>query len=102
MFTAINYIDGLKYAIKRIKLSNNQKEATKTIKEASVLSWLHHPNIVWYQSTWIEDDFEESEKDESEESEEESSSKVVPQVATQRRQSVESSQLKSFHMYSDD
>eukprot|EP01132_Coremiostelium_polycephalum_P006047 gene6047-7532_t len=54
VFKAENKFDGIEYAVKRIKVSNDLPE--KELMEVRMMARLNHPNIVRYYNTWIEND----------------------------------------------
>lgn len=52
---ATNRLDGRKYAIKKIKMSDqNPQMNTKILREVATLSRLQHQNIVRYFQAWCE------------------------------------------------
>eukprot|EP00300_Choanocystis_sp_HF-7_P010991 c17250_g1_i1.p1 GENE.c17250_g1_i1~~c17250_g1_i1.p1 ORF type:complete len:1036 (+),score=207.11 c17250_g1_i1:404-3511(+) len=53
---ARNRLDGLWYAIKRVKLSGNEDEIQRIAREVLTLSRLSHQRIVRYFQAWIERD----------------------------------------------
>ncbi|PWA02729.1 hypothetical protein BB558_001109 [Smittium angustum] len=53
---ARNRIDGRIYAIKKVSLDSRDTESNRKIfREVTTLSRLHHPNVVRYYTTWLED-----------------------------------------------
>ena len=53
MMSAINRLDGRKYAVKRIPLPTAQPAAlTRIMREVTTLSRLQHPGIVRYFQAW--------------------------------------------------
>ncbi|OLY79661.1 putative serine/threonine-protein kinase ifkB [Smittium mucronatum] len=68
-----NRIDGRLYAIKKVPLDSRDTEGNRKIfREVTTLSRLHHPNVVRYYTTWLEDvpytkslNFDDSEDSES-------------------------------------
>lgn len=50
-----NILDNRRYAIKRIRLSQNYKVAKKICREVQILSRLNHENVVRYYNSWIEE-----------------------------------------------
>lgn len=82
-----NKLDGCFYAIKKIKLGNDDEKNSKILREVSALSRLSHNNIVRYYQAWIESSErnsmkteaeaeDEDEGEEEEENEEESDSEA--------------------------
>ncbi len=72
-----NNLDGQVYAIKRIKLSEKSRLATrKLVREVKLLSQLNHENVVRYYTSWIEV-MTTTISDEQEEEDEEASSVCV-------------------------
>lgn len=49
-----NNLDGQFYAVKRILIKKASTDCMKILREAKVLSGLHHPNIVGYHTAWLE------------------------------------------------
>ncbi|GMR38494.1 hypothetical protein PMAYCL1PPCAC_08689, partial [Pristionchus mayeri] len=54
VFEATNTLDKWSYAVKRISVQAVLREETKALEEVQALAKLDHPNIVRYNSTWIE------------------------------------------------
>lgn len=53
---AVNKLDGTSYAIKKINFSGvSSSRFTRILREVKSLARLDHPNIVRYNSAWIED-----------------------------------------------
>ncbi len=56
MFKAMNKIDSLFYAIKKVPLNSKDKYINEEImREVMLLSRLQHANIVRYYNAWVED-----------------------------------------------
>ncbi|XP_028391246.1 eukaryotic translation initiation factor 2-alpha kinase 3-like isoform X2 [Dendronephthya gigantea] len=55
VFQARNKLDDCQYAVKRIRLPNNQKAREKVMREVKVLASLEHPGIVRYYNSWCEE-----------------------------------------------
>ncbi|GMS78225.1 hypothetical protein PENTCL1PPCAC_400, partial [Pristionchus entomophagus] len=55
VFEAKNVLDERKYAMKRIHVDPNDAKIAKTLREVRAMAQLDHPNIVRYNSTWIEE-----------------------------------------------
>ena len=73
VFKALNKIDSLFYAIKKVPLNSKDKLINEEImREVMLLSRLQHMNIVRYYNAWIEDAEEKlvCSSDESDEDEE--------------------------------
>lgn len=74
---ARNKLDDIEYAIKKIRLANNQEGYDKIFREIKNLARLEHHNVVRYYSSWLEyasqqehsddedDDYEDNSTDES-------------------------------------
>lgn len=59
VFKVINKIDDSKYAIKKIKIENLDKEKSKYyLNEVRILSKLNYKHIIRYYTTWIEFDYD--------------------------------------------
>jgi len=57
VFLAINKLDGVKYAVKKVCLtSGNSKENARVLREVRYLALLDHPNIIRYFQSWVEED----------------------------------------------
>eukprot|EP00457_Paulinella_chromatophora_P000210 gb/GEZN01000210.1/.p1 GENE.gb/GEZN01000210.1/~~gb/GEZN01000210.1/.p1 ORF type:complete len:1844 (-),score=403.53 gb/GEZN01000210.1/:133-5325(-) len=54
VFQAMNKLDHLVYAVKRIKLERNQQENQKILREVCMIAMLHHSYIVRYFNAWLE------------------------------------------------
>lgn len=69
-FRARNRLDGIYYAIKKIRLGNNIDEAhpyEKILREIKNLARLEHQNVIRYYSSWLEfiEDSQQQETDDS-------------------------------------
>lgn len=57
VFRAVNKLDGVQYAIKKVCLSTgNSKENERVLREVRHLAALDHPNIIRYYQSWMEED----------------------------------------------
>lgn len=91
-----NTLDQKVYAIKKIRLSSRNKQATrKLMREVKLLSRLNHENVVRYYTSWIEvTTIDESGCDESsasfvtEEEDEETTAVSVPATASKKTKSL--------------
>ncbi|GMR38305.1 hypothetical protein PMAYCL1PPCAC_08500, partial [Pristionchus mayeri] len=54
VFKAVNTFDEFAYAVKRIPVEALEKHVAKALREVRAMAQLDHPNIVRYNSTWIE------------------------------------------------
>ncbi|KAF8362119.1 hypothetical protein PRIPAC_89042 [Pristionchus pacificus] len=59
VFEAKNLLDEWKYAVKRIAVDPNDAKIKKLLREVRAMAQLDHPNIIRYNSTWIEEPPEE-------------------------------------------
>lgn len=55
VFKVKNHLDGCYYALKRIKLGDDDFKNSRILREVSALSRLSHPHIVRYYQAWIEE-----------------------------------------------
>lgn len=55
VFKVRNRLDGCFYALKRIKLGDDDGKNSRILREVSALSRLSHPHIVRYYQSWIEE-----------------------------------------------
>ncbi|GAA5804158.1 hypothetical protein HPULCUR_009644 [Helicostylum pulchrum] len=75
-FRARNKLDGIDYAVKKIRLGNNIEDEAgdnpyeRIFREIKNLARLEHNNVIRYYSSWLE--FDESNSDETDTSDEES------------------------------
>lgn len=56
VFRAINNLDGVEYAVKKVCLSAGSKENERVLREVRHLAVLDHPNIIRYYQSWVEED----------------------------------------------
>lgn len=57
VFRAVNKLDGVEYAVKKVCLStSSSKENERVLREVRHLAVLDHPNIIRYYQSWIEED----------------------------------------------
>ncbi|GMS86386.1 hypothetical protein PENTCL1PPCAC_8561, partial [Pristionchus entomophagus] len=54
VFETSNSLDDGKYAVKRIAVEPKEEIINKTLREVRAMAKLDHPNIIRYNSTWIE------------------------------------------------
>ena len=55
-----NNLDGRFYAIKKIRLSESEKESKKILREVTTFASLHHVNLVRYFHSWIEEEVDKA------------------------------------------
>ncbi|GMR38176.1 hypothetical protein PMAYCL1PPCAC_08371, partial [Pristionchus mayeri] len=55
VFKAMHLLDRHSYAVKKIGLNSNVEPIEQTLGEVRKMAKLHHPGIVRYHSTWIEE-----------------------------------------------
>ncbi|KAG2211589.1 hypothetical protein INT47_008685, partial [Mucor saturninus] len=67
---ARNKLDDIEYAIKKIRLANNQDGYDKIFREIKNLARLEHHNVVRYYSSWLEYAYPQPEDDTDEEDDE--------------------------------
>ena len=63
VYKARNRLDGMIYAVKKIRLDGDELQNRKTRNEATTLAKLVHPNIVRYFAAWLEEDDDASESE---------------------------------------
>jgi serine/threonine protein kinase len=49
---APSVLDGLKYAIKKVRLRDAPHASSRIMREVNLLSRLQHPNVVRYFQAW--------------------------------------------------
>jgi NIMA (never in mitosis gene a)-related kinase 1/4/5 len=55
VYKAKRLIDNEIYAIKKVKLNNlNEREKENALNEVRILASIHHPNIINYKESFIE------------------------------------------------
>ena len=55
VFRARNSLDGVEYAIKKVRLTGSERAQERAVREATCLAKLDHPNVVRYYQVWKED-----------------------------------------------